>query len=154
MSSPTPIRGKVARMLSARQLAMNIGERDGVALGMRFDVLDQKGEDIEDPDTGEVLGSLHRPKVRLRVVQVEDRISVGETFRSHRVNVGGMGLDFGTTLARALMPPQWVERHETLKTTETTWQDLDESESFVKTGDPVIQVLDIPEVAPEVLGSD
>ena len=58
------IRGKVARILTARQLALNIGVKDGVKVGMLFDVLDPKGDDITDPDTGEVLGSLYRPKVR------------------------------------------------------------------------------------------
>ena len=150
MSDRVPIRGKVASILTSRQLALTVGKRDGVAPGMKFDVLDPKGEDIADPDTGDVLGSLQRPKVRVRVSQVEDRISVAETFRSHNVNVGGAGIGLGlsqTLFSRWLLPPEWVERHETLKTTEKTWEDLDESESYVKTGDPVIEVLENPDVA-------
>jgi len=43
------------------------------------------------------------------------------------------------------MPPKWVANYETLKTEEKTWEDLSEKESYVKTGDPVIQVFDIDE---------
>ena len=39
------------------------------------------------------------------------------------------------------MPPKFVTKYETLKTTERTWEDLDESESYVKIGDPVVQVV-------------
>jgi hypothetical protein len=109
---------------------------------MKFDVLDPKGEDIRDPDTGEVLGSLQRPKVRVEIVQVQERLSVGQTFRKTRVNVGGAGVFSPVGLTRLLLPPQWVEKHETLKTDEKTWEDLDESKSYVKSGDPVVQVLE------------
>lgn len=157
MSSHEPIRGKVARILTSRQLAMNIGKADGVAVGMEFNVLDPKGEAIEDPDSREVLGSLNRTKVRVKVVQVEDRISVAETFKSRRVNVGGVGPSLGlgmTGLARLLMPPVWVDRDVTLKTTEKTWEDLDESESFVKTGDPVVQILEVKVEDTKLIGDE
>lgn len=39
----------------------------------------------------------------------------------------------------------WVTRYETLKTREETWEDLEEEDSYVKTGDPVVQVLSDPE---------
>lgn len=44
-------------------------------------------------------------------------------------------------LADLFMPPRYVTKYETLKTTEKTWEDLEEKESFVKTGDPVVQVI-------------
>src|SRR6187401_2065521 len=120
MIDSTPIRGKVARILTSREWALNIGQEAGVSVGMEFDVLYPKGEDITDPDTGEVLGSLRRPKVRVRVVQVKPRISLAETFRSHRINIGGTGINMPKTfsLTRLLMPPEWIERYETFKTTE------------------------------------
>jgi len=67
-----PIRGKVARILNSRELVINVGSKDGVAVGMKFDVLEPKREEIKDPDTGEVLGSLARPKVRARVKSVQE----------------------------------------------------------------------------------
>jgi hypothetical protein len=136
------IRAKVARVLNSREIAINVGKDHGVVVGMLFDVMNPKGEDIKDPDTGEVLGSLLRPKVRVKVTQVQDKLAVASTYKKKRVNTGGnftLGADIGA-FSRALMPPKYEERYETLKTDEQTWEDLDEEESFVKTGDPVVQV--------------
>ena len=85
----TLLRGKVARILDTRNLVINLGATHGVVVGMYFDVLDPKGEDIRDPDTHEILGSLERPKVRVQIVKTEDRISVASTFKKKTVNVGG-----------------------------------------------------------------
>ncbi len=139
--STQPIRGKVARILNSRELALNIGSMDGLQVGMRFDVLDVKGEDIRDPDSHEVLGSLQRPKVRVEITRVEPRLAVASTFRSTKVNVGGVGNPGVWGIQKLFEQPRWVTRYETLKTNESTWEDLDEEHSFVKTGDPVVQVL-------------
>lgn len=138
MTQRLPIEGRVARILNLRELAINRGTLQGVMEGMVFDVLDPKAEDITDPETGELLGSVYRPKVQVRVFAVEERLSLARTFKSERINMGGSGLG---GIARAFEPPRWIERHETLKTNESTWQDLDESESIVKTGDPVIEAI-------------
>ncbi|WP_200923995.1 hypothetical protein [Bordetella bronchiseptica] len=135
-----PLRGKVARILDTRHLVINLGSNHGVRVGMYFDVLDPKGEDIRDPDSGEVLGSIERPKVRVQVIKTEERLAVASTFRKKTVNVGGRGGVAMGSLAEMFLPPKHVTKYETLKTTETTWENLEESESYVKTGDPVIQV--------------
>ena len=143
-----PIKGKVARILNSRDLVINVGEKDGVEIDMKFDILDPKGEDIKDPDTQKIIGSLHRPKVRVKVVKVQENLSVASTYKKKEINVGGEGRstifsDIGKAgiFTRLLMPPKWITVHETLKTEEQTWEDLDEKDSYVKTGDPVIQVL-------------
>ena len=138
------IHGKVARILNSRELALNIGASDGVKSGMLFDILDPKGEDIRDPDTNEILGSLQRPKVRVKIVTVQDKLSVASTYKSTEINVGGEGdfAGFGR-ISSMLMPPKYVKRYETLKTTEQTWEDLDENMSYVKTGDPVVSVREV-----------
>lgn len=137
-----PIRGKVARIFNSRELAINVGSADGVSVGMYFDVLDPKGEDIKDPDSGEVLGSIERPKVRVRVVKVQDRLSVASTYKTRTINAGGQGPSFGISgLSDLFMPAKYVTRYETLKTDEKTWENLEEQESYVKTGDPVVQVV-------------
>ena len=136
------IRGKVARILNSRELAINIGENEGVKVGMLFDVLDPKGEDILDPDTNKVLGSLSRPKVRVKVTKVQEHLSIASTYRKFQVNVGGVGAAVAS-FADLLMPPKYVDKFETLKTSEKTWEDLDEEDSYVKTGDPVIQVIPV-----------
>lgn len=134
------IRGKVARVLNSREIAITVGSKHGVKVGMYFDVMDSKGESITDPDTGEMLGSIERPKVRVRVTNAQERLAVASTFRRKRVNVGGFGLNVGE-VSRALMPPKWVTKYETLRTDEQTWEDLDPEESYVKVGDPVVQVV-------------
>lgn len=136
------IRGKVARILTSRELALNIGSKHGVVVGMYFDVLDPKGDDITDPDTGEVLGSIERPKVRVQITQVQESISVASTFKKREVNIGGRASLSVTGLSDLFLPPKYVTKFETLKTDEKTWEDLSEAQSYVKTGDPVRQVLE------------
>jgi hypothetical protein len=141
MTEKKNICGKVARILNSRELVINCGTNLGVEIGMYFDVLDQKGEDIRDPDTNEVLGSIERPKVRVKVNKVQKKICVAATYKKTEINTGGQG--FGIAgFANALMPPKWVAKYETLKTEEQTWENLSEEESFVKIGDPVVQVIE------------
>lgn len=135
-----PIRGKVARILNSREMVINVGARNGVTVGMRFGVMDAKGEDIPDPDTGELLGSLERPKVEVEVAKVQERFSVASTYKQESVNVGGAGIGM-SPFSELLMPARWETRYETLKTEEKTWEDLEEEYSYVKTGDPVVQVM-------------
>lgn len=140
-----PIRGKVARVLNTREIAINVGTSQGVTLGMRFDVMDTNEMDITDPDTGKVLGSLERPKVRVEIIHVQEDLSVAQTPET-KVNLGGTGISAMDTFgpfARSLMPPNWVTRYETLKKTETNpKEELDEEDSRVKIGDPIVQVLE------------
>jgi hypothetical protein len=143
MSDQEPIKGKVARVLNARQLVLNIGREHGVELGMRFDVLDPKGEDITDPESHKVLGSVRLPKVRLEVTLVEDLFSVVSTYRSWKRSVGGAFADYYSQL---LLPQEWRTQFETLKRSPDTYEALDEKDSYVKTGDPVVQVT-IPDEA-------
>lgn len=137
-----PLTGKVAKVLNSRELAINIGKTRGVEVGMLFEVLDTKGENIADPETGEILGSIDRPKVRVKVTRVLDRLCVASTFNSYKVNVGGQGIGGMQSLSELFMPPKWVTKYETLKTDEKTWEDVDESDCYVKTGDPVRQIFE------------
>jgi hypothetical protein len=136
--SSEPIRGRVARVLNTRELAINRGSVHGVSEGMRFAVLDTTAEGIEDPETGEELGSVYRTKVRVEVVIVKERLAIARTYATKQVNVGGTGFGgFGD----AFKPPKWVSRHETLKADEAAWQELSEERSLVKTGDPVEEIV-------------
>ena len=156
----TPIRGKVARVLNAREIVINIGTANGVTVGMYFNVIDPKEEDIRDPDTGEVLGSIGRPKVRVQVTHVEEKLSVAATYRSKQVKLGGSGhleaLALGP-FARALMPSGWVTKYETLRKTEhprAKFGDLEEEDSYVNIGDLVVQVIEEVDTEVEVLAEN
>lgn len=135
----SPIRGKVARILNSRDLVINRGSEVGVKLGTKFAVLDPAGENITDPDTGELIGSVNRTKVQVEVTQVTDKLAVARTYRHSTVNVGGTGYAMGD-IARIFTPPRYVERAETLKTSDADWEPLTEAQSIVKVGDPVVQI--------------
>lgn len=137
-----PIRGKVARVLNTREIAINIGTADGLTVGMYFDVMDTC-EDIRDPDTEEVLGSIEIPKVRVRVTYVKERLSVATTYQSRKEYVGGSPTfrSLGP-FSESLMPPKLVTKYETLKQTDATKAELDEKYSYVKSGDTVVQVIE------------
>ena len=140
MISPAePIRGKIARVLNTREVAINKGTDNGVEIGMVFKILSTKGSEIKDPDTGESLGSVELVKTTIKVIAVQERIAVASTYRSKRVNVGGRGVSF-TTLFE---PPRWETRYETLKIDDAAIAELDEEDSFVQAGDPVVQDLEI-----------
>ena len=134
------IRGKVARILNSRELALNVGWEHGVNLDMLFDVLDPASENIPDPDTGKIIGSVYRPKIRVKIVAVQEKISVARTYRSKNVNIGGRANALNTW-ADLFSAPRWVRGYETLKTEEGTWENLDEKDSYVATGDPVVQIV-------------
>ena len=129
-----PIRGKVANLLNDREVALNRGSLQGVKLRMKFNILRSEAHEVTDPDTGEALGSYQPVKVCVRVKSVYDKWSVAETFNIRRVNVGGFGI-FNT--------PKWEERYETLKLQDASVNEIDDSGSFVKTGDPVVQVIEL-----------
>ena len=136
-----PIRGKIARILNAREVAINVGEEQGVERGMLFDILSLKGLGITDPDTGEELGSIELAKARVKIARVYSKISVARTFRSTRVNLGGPSYSF----SGLFQPPKWETQYETLRVNEAiepAAEDLDENDSYVATGDAVVQVLD------------
>ena len=133
-------KGKVAKILNKRELVINIGSDISVEEGMLFDVMDKDLLSIKDPDTGEDLGSISRPKIRVKAVIVERNLSIVRTYKTHRINVGGSGIGIGN-FAAVLDPPRWVDRHETLKLPDD-FEPLKESESIVNVGDVVISVGD------------
>jgi hypothetical protein len=129
------IRGKVARILSTREVVINKGRADGVKNGMIFAILSSEGEDIVDPDTQEILGSIERTKVLVKVVEVDDRLSVAKTFR-YRFTGGTFTAQL-TGVASLFEPRRKV--YDSLEIDENTATEIDEKDSYVKVGDPVKQ---------------
>jgi hypothetical protein len=141
-----PIRGKIAKVLSNREVVLNVGKGDNVEVGMLFDILVPKLIEIKDPDTGEILGNADNTKTkgRVRVISVAEKFSIATTFRKQRVNVGGR-IEV-PKLRDEPEPPRWVLRVERLNTREGSYDRLTEDERLVSTGDPVLQVLPPPDV--------
>ena len=139
MNESELITGSVAEVLNSREIIINRGSDSGVKEGLTFEVFAPQGENVIDPETGDNLGSVNRPKVVVRIVHVEPRLSVGRTFRSTRRNIGGNSAI--KLFDKMFEPPQYVREYDTLRMGNRTWEEIDESESIVKIGDPVRQTL-------------
>ena len=131
------LRGKVAAILNKRELVVNLGRDDGVEEGMRFVILNSKGVDVKDPDTGEVLGSVEVPKTMVKVVRVDSpHLAVARTFRliPGRPSVNSI-------LAGIDMFAGRPDRTETLAVGPGTElrSELPDSESYVKVGDVALE---------------
>ena len=135
-----PIRGKVARVLSSRDVALNRGMVDGVEIGMVFKILSTVAPTVTDPDTGELIGSVEMEfeKTSVKVTSVQERLSLASTFRTRKVNVGGVGIRPATKLFE---PPKWETQVETFETNEPD-EAIFARDTIVKTGDLVVQVLE------------
>lgn len=134
-----PVRGKVARVLSEREVAINRGLNDGVVIGMEFNILNPDTQEIRDPDTGESLGRVESVNLPVRVTGVNDRLAIARTFRVHRVNVGGNGIGIGV-----FIPPIWRKRYETIRENGAKSK-LKGGAKFskqVSVGDGVVQVIE------------
>ncbi len=133
------IEGKVAQVLNARELVINVGTRSGVRVGMTFAVLAETPLEIRDPDSGISLGEIDREKVRVRATEVRDSFTICKTFQTRAV--GGRGVQWDVLAALAFTP----SRNETitLRTADSALPPpLSEEESYVKVKDRVKQVED------------
>jgi hypothetical protein len=129
MGDEQRIRGKVAAVLSKRELILNVGSDDGVELGMKFVILNSHGVDVTDPDTGKVLGTVEVPKTVVKVVRVDDsHLSVARTFRTVKGTPGLASHSSSLTGSRDRVETLDIESGASLKA------ELSEAESYVKRG--------------------
>lgn len=136
MSEDTRIRGKVAGILSGRELILNIGEADGAKIGMRFAILNSKGLDVLDPDTGAVLGTVEVPKTVVKVVRLGQapHLSVARTFRTVAGRPGLADLS-GLTGSRSRVETLDIASGSSLRA------ELSDEDSYVKVGDVAVETL-------------
>ncbi|MCA1578338.1 MAG: hypothetical protein LC794_13355 [Acidobacteria bacterium] len=141
------IEGRVAQILNARELVINIGLESGVTEGMKFAVLSESPTEIRDPETDELLDTLDREKVRVKAVEVRPKITICKTYVTTVITGGrfhGSALDTVmnvATFARELRPPTTIV--ETLKAEDKDiLPPLSPEESYVKIKDRVIEILD------------
>jgi hypothetical protein len=152
----TPLQGRVAQILNARELVINIGRDVGVIEGMKFAVMSRSATQIIDPDTGEMLDEIDREKVRVRASEVRPKITICKTYvvRTIPGRSGYSGFSGSLTAADALLKlTNQIQGFRTpeperkvLDTLRADEQDLppplSEEESYVKRGDRVIQIMD------------
>jgi hypothetical protein len=131
-----PIQGLVAGVITERELAINIGSNDGVTNGMKFRITSNTPSKIEDPNTGETLGSITRDKVRVKAVTVEERYSICRTYTYFTQS---NSLSSMMHVMSSSNPPRKIP--VTLKAEDADYlPDLSEEESYVKKGDVVRQI--------------
>lgn len=138
---PGRIRGSVAKILNAREIIINRGTEDGVEPGMRFTILDPEEDDVTDPETGEVLGVIHRPKLDVIVGRVEPRLAFARTPHARRVNAGGPDWEAMSRAFDRIRKPRYATHTGALQTDEPLW-DAGDGDRRVRTGDPVEQILE------------
>lgn len=75
MNKTLVLKGRIARILDRRTFVINLGSDHGVRTGTTF-VVQGEPEEIRDPETNEVLGTLVRSKGELTVAQVMPTMSI------------------------------------------------------------------------------
>lgn len=130
------IRGKVAEVVSDREVILNRGSEHGVRPGMYFAILDPDAVGITDPETGEPLGDIKVVKIVVRATDVAPKITLARTFRTRRVNVGGTGALGLSGFARAMQEPEYIEQVEKLTLDRNSPRKIDPNDSVVGRGDP------------------
>lgn len=131
-----PLRGKVAQILTERELIINVGSNHGVRHGMKFKILADAPLEVRDPETHDVIGEIDREKVVVMASEIEEKFTVCKTFRKWAT--GGASI---FSIASMMAGPR--EKHETLKIEDSSLPlPLSEEESYVKVGDRAIQLVD------------
>lgn len=125
-----PIRGKVAKVLSDKAIAINVGFSHGVDLGMKFDVMGYIA--VKDPDSAVILESIEVQKVRVEVTLVQEKVSVATTFKKR---------DTSEALRKELRNPLFQFDVQELIKTDKTFEEDEDWNKVVRVGDGVIQVL-------------
>lgn len=142
-----PIEGKVAQVISERDVAINRGQRAGVEIGMIFRIMSPEPEGILDPDTGDLLGAVDVTKVEVEVIEVQESLAVCRTFKKvvipGRPARPGIVSPFGALGQGIFGDPGTPEseHYQTLRTDEEfVTKELDPQGSYVKRGDRAVQV--------------
>ncbi len=71
-----PWKGNIV-LIQGDKITINCGSREGIVQGQRF-VVYSKGEELTDPDTGEILGAEETRAGVISVVEVKERFSVAQ----------------------------------------------------------------------------
>ena len=123
--------GKVAAVINRRELIINRGADAGVQEGMKFKVMDHLLE-ITDPESREILGTLEREKVRVKVSEVHPKFSIAMTYETYQVSE--------PAVLPGMLSPQRVTRVRTLEMSNDIVQSPDDRVASVREGDLVVEL--------------
>ena len=132
------LKGKVVDIVDNRTVAINIGANHGVEMDMIFQILSKEEKEIKDIDSGEILGKLKVPKIKVKVTFIDSKLSLAETYEYERTNIGGMNPMF--SVSNLFSPPKYVKEYKTFDMEPEKKQEISEESSIVKVGDIVEQV--------------
>lgn len=131
------IKGHVAGVLNERELIINVGSDDGVTLGMKFKILSDSPIIVKDPITDEEIGEIDREKIRVKCIEVQEKLSVCTTYRVFTQR----NVFSGSTIMKDLFEDK--EYVETLRYNPNDKPELlSMEESYVKVRDRCIQIRD------------
>ncbi|MBT4611135.1 MAG: hypothetical protein HOM68_19440 [Gemmatimonadetes bacterium] len=88
MTDHATITGKIAAVIDATTLVLNIGQQHGVREGMLFAIV-AAHQQIADPDSGEDLGHWEIVKARVMVTHVQQRMCTAQPPLSPDVSTSG-----------------------------------------------------------------
>lgn len=152
MSNEDLVSGKVAQVVSDREVILNKGEDDGVTEGMYFHLLEEEPVDILDPDNPKVvLGRVRKVKLAVEAVEVAEKLTLARTFLTRSVNVGGTGMD-ATMFFSSMRPPKYIEEVQSFKNDDDSSLSKASRKPVVSIGDEFIQILGGEEEAAKSIG--
>ena len=132
------LKGRVAQIISSRELVINIGSIQGVEPKMIFAVLAESPLDIKDPISGESLGVIDREKVRVEATDVQENLTICRTYRA-KATSGRVSAT--SILMSGLWGAEVGEGVETLRAKDSSLPaPLSPEESYVKIKDRVVLV--------------
>lgn len=139
--------GKIAEIRDRYRVVINRGSLDGVQKNMRFYVYDE-GKEIRDPDTQEVLEREEILKAYLKVIHVQEKISILESDETEKITThppsyhNFLGtLEKFAPVTREVMKslPLPVDKHESAEGSSEN-ENIREPDKTIKVGDLVKQV--------------
>ena len=135
--------GKVAEIIDNRTLAINLGSKEGVKIGMIFQIFAKSGKSIKDPDSREELGTIKIPKIRVKVTYADELYSLAETFLFKEVNEGGINV---FNPSKIFATPRYVKEYETFDIEQSVKREIDKEKSIIKVGDIAELITDKTEI--------
>lgn len=136
------IEGKIAAIIDKHTVAINVGLKNGVYEGMQFKIVVER-EQVKDPDTGEEIGVIRIPKATIKVIHVENKMSIAEslTYRTPGVMTA--------TLLGAFPSLYGSEEKKVLPISEEDLEKVKAHDPTIKVGDKVIEVLRQTTIEPD-----
>lgn len=130
------IKAKVAKIIDNRTLVITAGLDKHVKNGMKFLISSATNSKVKDPDSGEILGEVAVPKIRVEVIRVDDKYAVAETYEFNTINEGGsMG-----TISKIFEPPKLVKQYKTFEIESNQRKAIEKERSIIQIGDIAEQI--------------